>query len=106
MQTVTVEAEVDADGVLRLTVPVGLPAGKVEVVLVIQPCAEGKKPRETGYEWLLDPQYENIGRAILNPEQPQDNFSQKERAKRIMELLDIALEGVTWDEIEESRRDR
>ena len=37
MTTVTVNAEIDGDGNLRLEVPLGLPAGKAEVVLVVQP---------------------------------------------------------------------
>jgi hypothetical protein len=39
MQTVTLTARVDADGVLRLEVPVGLPDTDIEVVVVVQPRA-------------------------------------------------------------------
>jgi len=36
MTTVKVNAEIGEDGNLRLDVPVGLPAGRAEVVLVVQ----------------------------------------------------------------------
>ena len=39
MTTVKVNAEIGGDGKLRLEVPLGLPAGKAEVVLVVQPDA-------------------------------------------------------------------
>jgi hypothetical protein len=106
MKMVTLEATVDADGMLRLALPVGLPASKVEVVLVIQPCGDEKRSRETGYEWLLAPQYDNIGRGAINHDEKRENLTHQERAKRIMELLDMALKDVSWDEIAEGRRDR
>ena len=37
MTTVRVRGDIDADGTLRLAVPVGLPAGPAEVVVVVQP---------------------------------------------------------------------
>jgi len=37
MTTVKVHAEIDLDGKLRLEVPVGLPAGNAEVLVVVQP---------------------------------------------------------------------
>jgi hypothetical protein len=106
MKTLTLEAEVQADGLLHLTVPSGLPPGKVEVVIVVQPVVETNGTVTTNYQWLLDPKYENIG---LNPtieSQTQVLQTRQERAKRMMELLDQALEGVTWEEIEEGREDR
>jgi hypothetical protein len=39
MTTMTVRGDIDADGTLRLAVPMGLPAGPAEVVLVVQPVA-------------------------------------------------------------------
>jgi hypothetical protein len=42
MTSVKVHAEIDADGNLRLDVPVGLPAGKAEVVVVVQPEGNGE----------------------------------------------------------------
>lgn len=47
MTTVTVNAEIDGDGKLHLEVPVGLPAGKAEVVVVVQPeGANGRHERK------------------------------------------------------------
>ena len=37
MTTVTVRGDIEADGTLRLAVPVGLPAGPAQVVVVVQP---------------------------------------------------------------------
>jgi hypothetical protein len=37
MTTVRIHAEIDADGKLRLDVPVGLPPGNAEVLVVVQP---------------------------------------------------------------------
>lgn len=37
MQTVAVKSQIDPDGRLHLDIPVDLPAGPVEVVVVIQP---------------------------------------------------------------------
>jgi hypothetical protein len=37
MTTVKVQARIDQDGKLRLEVPSGLPAGKAEVLIVVQP---------------------------------------------------------------------
>jgi len=37
MTTVKVHAEIDADGKLRVEVPLGLPAGRAEVLVVVQP---------------------------------------------------------------------
>ena len=39
MTTVKVRGDIDADGTLRLAVPVGLPAGPAEVLVVVQPDA-------------------------------------------------------------------
>jgi hypothetical protein len=37
MTSLTIRSNVDSDGMLRLEVPCGLPAGPVEVVVVVQP---------------------------------------------------------------------
>lgn len=39
MQTLTLETEIQPDGLLRFDLPTNLPPGKVDVVLVIQPQA-------------------------------------------------------------------
>ena len=39
MTSVKARAEIDADGMLRLTVPAGLPAGGAEVLVVVRPDA-------------------------------------------------------------------
>lgn len=44
MTTVRIHAEIDADGKLRLEVPLGLPAGNAEVLVVVQPEATNGKP--------------------------------------------------------------
>ena len=44
MKTLIIEANVQDDGRLRLDVPVNLPPGKVEIVLVIQPIAAPGPP--------------------------------------------------------------
>ncbi|RIK30949.1 MAG: hypothetical protein DCC55_37040 [Chloroflexi bacterium] len=106
MKTLTLEAEVSADGVLRLEAPVGLPPGRVEVVLVVQPALETNGTIRTGYEWLLDSKYDYIGKMSAPGVLPQETLTREEQARRIVDLLDMALEGVTWEEIEEGRRDR
>jgi hypothetical protein len=37
MTTVKIQSDIDSNGFLRLDVPVGLPAGRAEVVVVVQP---------------------------------------------------------------------
>jgi hypothetical protein len=37
MTTVSIHARIDPDGKLRLEVPVGLPAGNAEVLVIVQP---------------------------------------------------------------------
>jgi hypothetical protein len=106
MKTLTLEAEVSADGVLRLEAPVGLPPGRVEVVLVVQPAVATNGHTQTSYEWLLDSKYDSIGKTSEQGGLPQTSLTREEQAKRIADLLDLALEGVTWAEIEEGRRDR
>jgi hypothetical protein len=106
MKTLTLEAEVSADGVLRLEAPVGLPPGRVEVVLVVQPTAEMNGTIRTGYEWLLDPKYDLIGNMSTQGARAQETLTREEQADRIVELLEMALQDVTWEEIEEGRRDR
>jgi hypothetical protein len=44
MTTVKVHAEIGPDGKLRLEVPVGLPAGNAEVLVVVPPEATNGKP--------------------------------------------------------------
>jgi hypothetical protein len=88
MKMLTVEAEVASDGTLHLTVPSGLPPGRVEVVLVIQPKVQNGEAVE------------------LTSHSDQLLSAERERLQRIGELLDMALAGVEWSEIEEGRRDR
>lgn len=45
MQTFTTKTRVDADGMLRLVLPVGMPDTTLEVVVVLQPLA-GRMPAE------------------------------------------------------------
>ncbi|MCL4862775.1 MAG: hypothetical protein KJZ93_25405, partial [Caldilineaceae bacterium] len=92
--------------VLRLEAPVGLPPGRVEVVLVVQPTVETNRTIRTGYEWLLDPKYDFIGNMSTQGARPQETLTREEQADRIVELLEMALQDVTWAEIEEGRRDR
>jgi hypothetical protein len=88
MKTLTVGAEVAPDGSLHLTVPSGLPPGRVEVVLVIQAKVQN-------------------GEAVELTSQPGQLWAaERERLQRIGELLDMALAGVDWAEVEEGRRDR
>ena len=49
MQVVKTKGEVGADGRLRLDVPVELPAGAVELVLVV-----GGTPESNGYKYNFD----------------------------------------------------
>lgn len=42
MTTMKVSAEIAEDGTLRLEVPTGLPAGRAEVLVVVQPEPHGK----------------------------------------------------------------
>ena len=44
MKTMTLELEIAADGSLRLDVPFGLPPGRAEVVLVVQPLPQPQPP--------------------------------------------------------------
>jgi hypothetical protein len=106
MITLTVEADVAPDGMLHLALPSGLPPGKVEVVIVVQPLAERNGTSQTNYRWLLDPVYDSIGQTPPVKIKAQDPRTREERARRIMELLDMALKGVTWEQIEEGRQDR
>jgi len=115
MKTLTLEAEIAADGRLRLDVPSGLPPGKAEIVLVIQP-APPLKQLNTVQKSIQQPEIEwangdthPIADFISAP--PLDlnsiaKLSHKEKMDRIGELLTFALQGVEWSEIEEGRRDR
>ncbi len=49
MTTMTVQAEVSAEGILKLEVPCLLTPGPVEVVLTIQPCQT--IPRQGRIDW-------------------------------------------------------
>jgi hypothetical protein len=49
MKTMTVQADVTADHVLRLEVPCDEPPGKVEVVLTIQP--DRSLPTSQNFNW-------------------------------------------------------
>lgn len=115
MKTLTVEAEITSDGKLRLDVPSGLPPGKADVVLVIQPTTLLKqvdttqKPiRQPGTE-QANGDTEHVADFISV--MPLDlnsiaNLSHQEKMDRIGKLLTLALQGVEWAEIEEGRRDR
>ena len=48
MTTMKVHAEIDRDGKLRLEVPSGLPAGKAEVLIVVQPEASNGHAKPSG----------------------------------------------------------
>lgn len=106
MQTITFETDVNQDGTLNICIPSGLPPGKVEVVLVIQP-KESSDQRDVhqqttalNREKLLD--YHSVS---ANGNHHSDNANQAEQGKRMMGLLAIALKGVEWQEIEEGRAD-
>jgi hypothetical protein len=105
MQTITFETDVNQDGALNICIPSGLPPGKVEVVLVIQPKWSleqqdvHQQTTELNRETLLD--YPTNA----NGNHHNDNANQAEQGKRMMELLAIALKGVEWQEIEEGRAD-
>jgi hypothetical protein len=52
MVSISVKARVRPDGALKLEVPTGLPETDVEVLIVVQPVAEGKDSRsETARSW-------------------------------------------------------
>ena len=44
MKTLTLETEIAPDGSLHLDVPTGLPPGKAEVMIVVQPLLQGQPP--------------------------------------------------------------
>lgn len=108
MKTLTVEVEIASDGTLHLDIPSGLPPGKAEVILVIQPVVLNNRfmdylgqSERTG----------DIDAHLSDADSTHDEeliaqMSQKEKAMRLAELLDFALEGVEWSEIEKGRRDR
>jgi hypothetical protein len=111
MKTLTLEAEVSADGVLRLEAPVGLPPGRVEVVLVVQPKNNGLyKVREiaprnkvqTDEPMPVSP-YESSDSADRSTIAAMGN---REKWDRLAKLMDTALAGISWAEIEEGRRGR
>ena len=49
MKTITVQAEVSADGILKLEVPCDLTPGRVEVVLTVQPYQPN--PSQNRLDW-------------------------------------------------------
>ncbi len=112
MKTLTLEAEIASDGRLRLDVPSGLPPGKAEIVLVIQPASHLKQ-LNTVQEFIQQPEIEwangdtdHVADFISVP--PLDlnsiaKLSHKEKMDRIGELLTSALQGVEWAEIEEGK---
>jgi hypothetical protein len=108
MMTLTLDAEVTADGMLRLEAPIGLPAGQVEVVLVVQP------KRQNGFftidaasaEPATTQKADLTARIENGVHQSQDERLRQARFARILELLDKAFAGVEWAEIEEGRQDR
>jgi hypothetical protein len=52
MVSISVKARVRPDGALKLEVPTGLPETEVEVLIVVQPVAEGKDSKpETPRSW-------------------------------------------------------
>jgi hypothetical protein len=105
MKTLTVEAEVASDGTLQVTVPSGLPPGRVEVVLVIQPKVQNGLVGQNGDAGASDLSLrmppEHLAEA--NEQVQYLHLSQEERFSRIAELLEMALSGVSWDEVEEGR---
>lgn len=44
MKTLTLETEIAPDGSLHLDIPAGLPPGKAEVVIVVQPLPQIQPP--------------------------------------------------------------
>ena len=52
LKTLTLEADVTPNGLLRLDVPLGLPPGKVEVVLVVNPLYRPDLPRQAAVSSL------------------------------------------------------
>ena len=107
MKTLTLEAEITIDGSLHLDIPSsGLPPGKAEVVLVIQPPEQTNRFAKTGYEWLLDPNLDILPAPVTqaNNAEPFSQLTRAERFQQMDELLEIALQGVAWAEIKEARR--
>lgn len=104
MQTITLETNVSQDGVLNISIPSGLPPGKVEVVLVIQPKTDVDGAKTHTDQTELDTEQMNDDQVYTNGSN-YHNVSQVEQGKRMMELLAIALKGVEWSEIEEGRAD-
>jgi|LakMenEpi03Aug12_release.lakeMendotaPanAssembly.Ray.scaffolds.fasta_scaffold426317_3 hypothetical protein len=104
MQTITFETDVNQDGALNICIPSGLPPGKVEVVLVIQPKASSDQREVHQQTTELDREKLLNYPASVNGNH-QDNATQAEKGKRMMALLATALEGVEWQEIEEGRVD-
>jgi len=105
MQTITLETDIAQDGTLNICVPSGLPPGRVEVLLVIQ-------PKTSVSHQLLHKQQVypgdigiNTQPAYANGNSQNDKEIRLQQGKRMMELLAIALKGVEWREIEEGRTD-
>jgi hypothetical protein len=112
MKTLAVEADIAPDGTLHLAVPSGLPPGKVEVVLVIQPKQQNGasllQERSPTYYDATQRVKDNGSIQFAHEDKPFDPSSlmERERLTRIKQLLDLALIDVEWAEIEEGRQDR
>ena len=105
MQTITFETDVNQDGALNICIPSGLPPGKVEVVLVIQPKASSDQREVHQQTTELDGEKLLNYPASAHGNHYDDNATQAEKGKRMMALLATALDGVEWQEIEEGRVD-
>jgi hypothetical protein len=109
MKTLTVEAEIAPDGMLHVHVPSGLPPGRVEVVLVLQPKSNGLRSGKDESLKVKDAsqvQPQATTETALPPATNHLPMSEREKFERLAELMEEALAGVTWAEIEEGRRDR
>ena len=105
MQTITLETDIAQDGTLAISFPSGLPPGKVEVVLVIQPKV---LLNQSGiHEQLAEASATktNTQVAYVNGSNQNDVATRLQQGKRMMQLLAVALKGVEWHEIEEGRVD-
>ena len=67
MKTLTLHSEIGTDGIMRLEVPVGLPAGRAEVVLVVHPEDAAWFPQKT----------KGAGRSSTNPHRPRREYGNR-----------------------------
>lgn len=84
MKKMTIEAEITENKMLHFDLPVDLPPGKVNVVVEIQPLANG---------------------IHKNGAQQPVKKSQQELWAEFERLTRLAFAGVTWKEIKEGRQD-